>query len=138
MAAFTDEQRSRVRYHMGLPDSEQIATIVNGERTVMGVVFAVDRTLALVNDTARPKILELVGAMDDAEHEIFKLAKQAKFTKLGKLEMNTGALAAIEAIYDAAGNRLANFLGLTYRRWRARGQGSEASGVGSLNGKWCR
>lgn len=133
MAQFTDQQKSAVRIHLGLPDTAAVPLIVSGERMVADAVFAVDKAMELANQSVVPRVLQYLAECEKIDEEIGEIAGSREFDSVDKLKVNREALNDLEQLKDYWGQRIAIALGVKYYKASFAAAGG---GGNRLNGTW--
>lgn len=131
MAAFTDEQKAWVRFHLGYAAGDRIVSLFGGTRSnITGETYAVDKSLEVLNEAGKPIVLDLLGKLQDIRTYMHEAAGSAEADSMGDLKLNPMVEARHQARYRALQLELANHLGVTTNQWAQQGSG--------LNARWSR
>lgn len=128
MAEFTAEQKSAIRKHCGVPDSDAYPDAMFGQRAA---VFEVDAWMAQLNETGKAHLLWLVGVMENLFARMVEVSDLAEVQKLGSITLNPDAFQNLQNQYVSWQQRLRAALN------PAEGRAGGHAGAGGINGRWC-
>lgn len=127
MATFSPEEKSRIRFHAGVPDTDKYPDAMFGSR---GAVFDIEAWMTNLNDTGRPRVLEVVAHMDTLLQRQAEVSDIAEVDKLGAITVSGEAFQRLEQQYQAWRQKLLGALNPAHARASAHGQ------AGGINGSW--
>lgn len=125
MATVSPQQRSRIRIHAGVPDSDVYTDAVFGPRLATADV---DRFVSDLNETALPYLLSIVERMDRIQELQAEAGEDAAVSRLGQMQLNEKAFDSLESQYMTWRGKLLEALNPAYAR--------SAGAAGSVNGVW--
>lgn len=126
MATVSPQQRSRIRIHAGVPDSDVLTDALFGPRIA---VADVDRFIADLNESALPYVLSIVARMDRIQELQAEAGEDAAVTRLGQMQLRENAFDELEKQYMTWRGKLLEALSPAYAR-------TVGSGGSSVNGVW--
>lgn len=111
-AALTQEERARIRYHLGYPNVQAYATFALGTPQAFEGLFAIDSAFDKVNMYALPTVRELMAKCDETEQQMFEFQPDLEVSKVCDIELRSDAQQRLRDQYDWWRNALANQLGV--------------------------
>lgn len=134
MALFTDEQRSRIRQHLGFGDAQLTAALPAGGRATLQVQFLCDKAMELLNEPGQPRVLQLLGTCDAVEAKQAEQMDVAIAHRLGDLTVRDDGFDELVRQYDYWVAQLASALNTTRNPYDERLRDRR----GGVNGSWSR
>jgi len=126
MATVSAQQRSRLRIHCGVPDSDSYTDALFGPRLATADV---DRFVGDLNESALPHVLSIVARMDRIQELQAEAGEDAAVSQLGQMKLRENAFDELEKQYASWRGKLLEALNPAYAR--------SMGGVGgSVNGVW--
>lgn len=110
--ALTQEERARIRYHLGYPNVVAYATFALGTPQSFEGLFAIDSAFDKVNPHALPNVRELLARCDETEAQRFEFQPDLEVSKVCDIELRPDAQQRLWNQYDYWRNGLANQLGV--------------------------
>lgn len=110
--AFTAEELTRIRHHMGYPDVTQIATYNLGVPSMMETQFMIEGAVTKLTDTSIVMARQFVCQMDAVERSVYCGMDLADVMKVDTIELNPKRLVELAKYYKIAQEGLANLLGI--------------------------
>ncbi len=134
MSALSDADKERVRYHLGYLNTSFAASLTLGIPRPVQTLFLVEDAMGLLIPQTVPRVLRILGILDDIECMLVKALPQLAVSRVGQLELHPlkdrGKLSteSLEVEYVRWGNRLCDILGVPHypfsARYARRGPGS--------------
>lgn len=129
--ALTDEERQKVRYHLGYLSVAPAASLNFGMPRPIQTIFLVELAMDNILPVAIDKIRQIVGIMDGIECRLVDAQDRLSATSLDNLSLRRDETDALEAEYYRWGGRLADTLGVPFyaysNRYRRHGKGFAGS-----------
>ncbi len=108
--AFSDEDKQRIRNHLGYPSVAPAPSIVYGMPALSQTNFLVERAMELVLDVAQDRVRKLLDVLDNIECRMIDGQQYLIATQLDSLTLRADQLDKLEAEYCRWAARLADML----------------------------
>lgn len=99
MAAFTDVDKERIRYHMRYPQVEVAVNVFGGTLYAGTLQFVIEKTMDHVNPLTIPRTQKILDRMDAIEDQMFDANERLQASKADVVTLNPNEHAALEATY---------------------------------------
>lgn len=123
--ALTEEEKARVRYHLGYLDVAPVVSIQLGFPRASQPMFLVEAAMENILETAIGIVRRHVAELDGIEDQISDARRRMKAEKLGEITLRADETDALEREYARWARRLADILGVPLNiyaeRFRAGG-----------------
>lgn len=133
MAALTDDEKARVRYHLGYPLLTTAASVQFGQPALTQTSFMVDNALSRITEPGLNYIRSMVKTMDDIEVKLIEAQDRLAAERLEDLYLRKDEVDVLESEYRRWGYRLAETIGAPIYPYSKRYQPSGASSVTNVN-----
>lgn len=130
--AFTDEEKQRIKYHLGYPLVKSAASLSYGMPKPLQTLFLVESALNLVIPVAEDKVRQLIATLDTIECRLQDAQTRMAATSVDTLTMRRDEADALEAEYRRWANRLADLMGVPLYAYSLRFQRSGGTFAGSI------
>lgn len=117
---FTPAEKSRIRYALGYPQVQAMASLQFGIPKPLEVAFLLETAMDNIIEEACNKARDILDAMDEIECNLLEAQRSLVAKKLKDLELRDNSPQAIEKEYVRWGFRLADILGVTVYAFSAR------------------
>lgn len=124
--------RERVRYHLGYLDVQPAASLSFGIPKPIQTIFLVEDAMSNLIELSVPRVLRILGIMDDIEQKLVDAQDRLAATSLGDLKLRTTEPEQLETEYRRWGKRLANIFGVPVYPFSDRYRGSGGTVGGSI------
>lgn len=130
MAALTNEEKSRIRYHLGYLASGFAASLQYGLPRPQQTVFMLeDAMTGLVEEHACNRVRHILSTLDEIENKLRCATDALIASELGDLKLRDNHPDLLEKEYDRWSSRLADIFGIpkyafSQRTRRGKGPGS--------------
>ena len=109
----TEDQKARVRHHLGYVEVEYIQTFYLGVPAALPTQFAIEGALEKLLPSAAPKFNQLLCSLDKIEADVFKkVGDITDVESMGEIKINRAWLKEKWSVYLWAQKALANMLGI--------------------------
>ena len=125
----SNEEKSRIYYHLGWPQVDALAVIQFGMPAMSQPMWLIATALERVQEVALPKLREVLKECDDCEKLLSKSRKYLVAESLGELKLRAGHQGLIRKEYQDWVNKVCDILGATMNVYSARFR-YQASGGG--------
>ncbi len=112
IAALTDDERVRIRHHLGFLNVSGAATFALGVPQAVEPMFAIERAFQLVLPTALGLVRLLLARCDATEAQRFDNQENLAVTSVCDIDLRADEQQALGKNYDYWRNALANALGV--------------------------
>lgn len=124
----TEEEKSKVRRHLGFPEVEQISSATFGLVIPLQGLFMVDTAMNHLSVSAANRIRQLLGIMDAMEAKMVAATCQIGVEQVGDIRLRTAEAGKtttdlLEKEYLRWAKRLADCLGVAFYPYSARFSG---------------
>ncbi len=121
----TDDEKQRVRYHLGYPAVTSTASVQFGVPAFSQQLFMVENNLTKLLENAVEQVRRISMLMDNIEHKLIDAQDRLAATRLEDLELRADETDSLEGEYRRWGYRLAELVGcpvyLYSERYKAGG-----------------
>lgn len=122
---FTEQDRSRIYYHLGYPDVTNVSSIQLGFPALSQPQFLVTSAMDRLNPASVPRVIRILNIMDGIESQMVKALNRLKAQQLGELKLrNTNEESTeqdlLEREYGRWAQRLADILGVPINPYAMR------------------
>ncbi len=107
----TDEEKVRVRFHLGYLNVLESATFQLGIPTAVQTQFIIESAMNKILPAALPKVRQLLAVLDAIEEQMVGDAELAAINRLDTIEINQKEQAQLRDQYDYHRRGLANLFG---------------------------
>lgn len=130
MAALTDEEKERVRYHLGYPTVQLVGSVQFGLPRPLQTAFILESSMASLIATAIDRVRRYLQILDDIECKLVDAQCRLAAKQLGEITLRDDEPDKLEHEYWRWASRLADILGvpLYYYSNRFKGQSGVAAG----------
>lgn len=127
-APLAEEEKVRIRHHLGYPNVEAASTFYLGVPAAMQTTFMIEGAMNKILPAAVGKARELLCRLDAIENQVFCGSDLADVNKIGEIEVNQERVRTLADYYVLAAQGLANLLAVVdnpfdLRTWTAKGKG---------------
>lgn len=136
MAALTDEEKERVRYHLGYLNVQMAGSIQYGLprpiQTLFILELAMDNLIdngGQVTSFAVNRVRRILTVLDNIEAKLVDAQDRLAAEKLGELKIRLGEPDLLEGEYNRWARRLANQLGVPLYGYADRFKNSRAGSI---------
>ena len=129
MAALTDDEKARVRYHLGYPLLTTAASVQFGQPALTQTSFMVDNALSRLTEPGLNYVRSMSKTMDDIEVKLIEAQDRLAAERLEDLYLRKDEVEALENEYRRWGRRLADTIGAPIYPYSARYQPSGSAVV---------
>lgn len=109
----SDQQKARVRYHMGYPDTSVGLQVFAGSAWEYERTLLLDTAMEIVNETSVTRIQTLLQTLDRIDEQLGSVGDRRKAAKIGEITLNPKEQAELEELYAAHAHRLADVIGVS-------------------------
>ena len=111
--AFTTQEKSAIRYHLGYLETEPASSLTYGQPRPIETLFLVDSALERVATTfGEDRIRRIVSTLESIECKLTEACDRLAATRLEGLELRLGEPDLLEKEYYRWAGRLADILGV--------------------------
>lgn len=130
--AFTDEEKQRIRYHLGYPSVQPAAALTYGMPKPLQTLFLVESAMNLILPVAEDKVRSLLTTLDTIECRLQDAQTRMAATSVDNLTMRKDETDALEGEYRRWANRLADLMGVPLYAYSLRFHRGGVSFAGSI------
>lgn len=109
---FTDDERVRIRHHLGYLNVAAVSTYNLGVPAMQQTQFMVEGAMQAVLMPAYEKVKQFLCRMDDVEQEIYCGKDLASVNSIAEINVNRDRVKELVQMYRIAQQGLANLLGI--------------------------
>jgi len=120
MTALTNEEKARVRYHLGYLGVSPSSSISLGIPRLQDTSFLIEMSMDHVLPDHLSKIRQIISYMDEIEKKEFDALNRLKASSLGSLILRPDEIEALGKAYVSWGKRLGDILGVEPYRFSNR------------------
>lgn len=131
MAAFSDEDKARIRYHLEYPNVEQNTTAIAGAVFHSDAFFKLESMMQSVSTAAVPLIQRTLDIMDSIELQMVDALQRLQAAKADVVTLNPHEHLALQENYIYWQNRLCKQLAVVVN---PNAPGSRANGLNFKRG----
>ena len=128
----TEEQKVKVRHHMGYPNVAQAATFALGAVASVETAFMIERAMDKILPASLPELERLLAICDQCESQSVGDMELMAVNQVGEISVNQEEQRQIDRRYDRWVAALANFLTVPRNPFDAR------LAVGGINARVMR
>lgn len=110
--ALTDQEKERVRYHLGYPEVQPAASITFGIPRPIQTMFLVESAMNYLMPVAEDRVRSIIGVMDGVECRLIEAQDRLAAKRIDSLELRDDEPSQLETEYQRWGFRLADTLGV--------------------------
>ena len=118
-ATLTEEEKARVRYHLGIPQTDPVASIQLGFPASGQPAFLVEHALELIPATAISVIRTLIAKCDATDSGIFESQDRLVAKAVDEIDLNPEEGVLRRREYRFWVQKLADNLGVPYNAYAA-------------------
>lgn len=126
----TNEEKARIRHHMGYLNVQAAATFQLGVPAALQTTFMIELAFEKIIPDAENMVKVFLCRMDDVEKQVFGNLDLAEIESTGNIKVDPKRLAKLAQTYKIAQEALANLLGVPPNPFDMRGW---LSGAGGMN-----
>ena len=130
--AFTDEEKQRIRYHLGFNSVQPASGISFGIARPIQTLFLIEQAMNLLLPVAEDKVRSILGIMDGIECRLVDAQDRMAAQALDNLTMRRDETDALEGEYYRWGGRLADIFGVPFYAYSNRYKHHGAKYAGSI------
>ncbi len=108
----TDEEKVRIRHHLGFLNVAPVATFVLGSPAAIDAQFIIESAMEKVLVAALPLVRRLLGFLDATENQRFEDQENLAVDRIGSIELREDEQDALAKNYQYWQGRLVNALGI--------------------------
>lgn len=127
-AVLTEQDKSRIRGHMGYPDVRAAASFVVGFPATIETAYLIETAMNEVRIEAVPRLRRILDVLDSFEELDAEDVEVHVASKVGEIEVNNKEHRVIDDRYDVWLGKLENFLCVSRnpfdKRWAGGSPGS--------------
>lgn len=124
-AVLTEEDKSRIRMHMGYPDIRAAASFLIGQPATIETAYIIELAMNQVRVEALPLLRRILDNLDRFDDQDVEDLDAHVASKVGEIEINHGEHQLIDSRYDRWLGRLENLLACSRnpfdKRWAGTG-----------------
>lgn len=109
-AVLTEEDKSRIRMHMGYPDVRAAASFTVGFPATIETAFLIEKAMNEVRFGALPTLRRILDVLDSFDEIDVEDVEVHVASKVGEIEINNKEHQVIDSRYDKWLGRLENLL----------------------------
>ena len=118
-AVLTNEEKARIRYHLGYPQTDPVASIQLGVPGFGEPQYLVERAMERIPDYVIGIVRNLVQILDRTEANIIDAQEYLPARKAGEVEINPDHIRTLRTEYATWARRLADTLGAPINQFAA-------------------
>lgn len=126
----TNEEKARIRHHMGYLNVQAAATFQLGVPAALQTTFMIELAFEKILPDAENMVKVFVCRMDDVEKQVFGNLDLAEIESTGSIKVDPKRLSKLAQTYKIAQESLANLLGVPPNPFDMR---SWLQGAGGMN-----
>lgn len=128
-ATFSDEEKNKVRYHMGYLVTLGAASIQLGFPRASQPMFLVDQALERVPEAAGGMVRRLIAVLDSTEERIIQSQRRLAADAVGEIKLRPDEPGQLEREYQRWAQRLADLLGAPLNAYSERFRNLASGGL---------
>jgi hypothetical protein len=109
--ALTDEEKSRIRKHLGYPEVDVASGIGLGVPMLYQAIFPVDGALRRLKSVAEPYVRDILAKCDTAEQSIADAETRLAATSVGDIRLRDNEVEIRKTVYRYWCRRLSEITG---------------------------
>jgi hypothetical protein len=110
--ALTDQEKERVRYHLGYPEVQPAASITLGIPRPIQTAFLVESAMNLLLPVAEDRVRSILSVLDGVECRLIESQDRLAAKQIDSLTLRDDEPSQLEGEYRRWGYRLADTLGV--------------------------
>jgi len=114
--ALTEEEKVKVRHHLGFLNVQSVYTFVLGSPSSVETQFAIEGAMERLIPAALPELRRHLGFLDKIEEQMICGLENIDVEQLGEMKLNVKgkdrAQMQLREVYDYWANSLANLMGI--------------------------
>ncbi len=110
-AVLSEEEKARIRHHLGYPQSDPVTNITLGIPAVTQTAFILEGQMQRVPESRMTICRTILGRLDVLDQLLFDSASMLAAERVDEITINLNQPNAIEAEYIRWVDRLADFFG---------------------------
>lgn len=110
--ALSEDERVRIRHHLGYLNVAEVATFVLGVPASVQTQFMIEPAMDKILLPAEAKARQLLDQLDAVEFQLFDDTETLVASKVGSIDLNPDEFEKVIQRYDFIRNGLANILGV--------------------------
>jgi hypothetical protein len=126
----TNEEKARIRHHMGYLNVQAAATFQLGVPAALQTTFMIELAFTKILPEAENMVKEFLCRLNDVEKQVFGNLDLAEIESTGTIKVDPKRLAKLAQTYKIAQEGLANLLGVPPNPFDMR---SWLAGAGGMN-----
>ena len=130
--AFTDEEKQRIRYHLGYMSVQPAASLTFGLPKPQQTLFLVESAMNLILPVAEEKVRSILNVLDTVECRLIEAQTRMAATQVDNLTMRRDETDALEGEYRRWANRLADIMGVPLYAYSLRFKQQGVTFAGSI------
>jgi len=130
--AFTDEEKQRIRYHLGYMSVQPAASLTFGLPKPQQTLFLVESAMNLILPVAEEKVRSILSVLDTIECRLVDAQTRMAATSIDSLTMRKDEADSLENEYHRWANRLADIMGVPLYAYSLRFKRTGAAFAGSI------
>ena len=119
LVTLTEEEKSRVRYHLGIPQTFPVASIILGFPASSQPAFLVEHALELIPATAISVIRALIAKCDATDNGVYESQDRLVAKTVDEVDLNPDEAVLRRREYRYWVQKLADNLGVPYNAFAA-------------------
>jgi len=131
--AFTDEEKVKIRHHLGYLNVQETATFVLGVPAALQTTFMIEGAFGKVLPAAENLARTLLCRLDSIEEQVFGGTDLADVDETGGVKVNRKRLPELATYYQIAQKELANLFGVVPNPFDLRLEGWLGTGAGGIS-----
>lgn len=129
MSQLTDDEKVRVRHHLGYLNIQEAQTFILGIPAGVQTSFIIEGAMNKVLDAALPLVRRLLATLDTIEGQMVDDAELAAVNGIGDIEINQKEQAQLRDQYDYHRRGLGNCFGVVPNPFDTRFEGGAGINV---------
>lgn len=127
-AVLSDDEKSRIRMHMGYPDIQAAATFLLGFPATIETAYIIEVMMNQVREQALPQLRRILDVLDTFDLQDVDDLSVHVASRVGEIDVNHDEHKLIDTRYDRWLGRLENLIGCSRnpfdKRWAGSGPDS--------------
>lgn len=116
---FTEEEKARIRYHLGYLQSDLILSALLGVNALAQPQFLVEGQMNRMPDTAVSLVRNLIGKCDVTEQQLFEAQEYVVASEVDEIKINPDKLPQLQERYRYWVQKLADQFGVPINAYSA-------------------
>lgn len=129
----TNDEKQRVRYHLGYPALTDAASVAFGVPTMNQTNFLVQTAMDKLLESSLEQVRKICNILDGIDERLIEAQERLAATQLEELHLRDGEPDLLDAEYRRWGYRLSDILGAPVypfsRRYQANGGGNVVTSI---------